>query len=73
MNNGYLAPGVWNSAGFGALKQGDTLSKGYYVYTPPIAAQSQVDREARKSVSFQVAAKESGAIHSVDIAINVNR
>lgn len=28
VNNGYLAPGVWNSAGFGALNQGDTLAKG---------------------------------------------
>ncbi len=73
VNNGYLAPGVWNSEGFGALKQGDTLSKGYYVYAPPIASQSQADREARKSVSFQIAAKEAGAIHSADIAVTVNR
>jgi hypothetical protein len=73
VNNGYLAPGVWHSAGFGALNQGDTLAKGYYVYAPPIAAQSQADREARKSVTFQVAAKEAGAIHSVDILVNVNR
>ncbi|MBY4751890.1 DUF3383 domain-containing protein [Burkholderia dolosa] len=73
VNNGYLAPGVWNSAGFGALNQGDTLAKGYYVYAPPIATQSQADREARKSVTFQVAAKEAGAIHSVDIIVNVNR
>lgn len=73
VNNGYLGPGVWNSAGFGALKQGDTLSKGYYVYTPPIATQAQSDREARKSVPFQIAAKEAGAIHSVDILVNVNR
>ncbi|WP_261524124.1 DUF3383 domain-containing protein [Burkholderia multivorans] len=73
VNNGYLAPGVWNSAGFGALNQGDTLAKGYYVYAPPIATQSQADREARKSVTFQVAAKEAGAIHSVDILVNVNR
>ncbi|MCY1215552.1 hypothetical protein D9M68_438330 [compost metagenome] len=73
VNNGYLAPGVWNSGGFGALKQGDTLAKGYYVYAPPIALQSQADREARKSVPFQVAAKEAGAIHSVDILVNVNR
>jgi len=72
-NNGYLAPGVWNSAGFGALSQGDTLSKGYYVYAPPIATQAQSDREARKSVPFQIAAKEAGAIHSVDILVNVNR
>ncbi|MBU9316540.1 DUF3383 domain-containing protein [Burkholderia multivorans] len=73
VNNGYLAPGVWNSSGFGALNQGDTLAKGYYVYAPPIATQSQADREARKSVTFQVAAKEAGAIHSVDILVNVNR
>ncbi|AIO65023.1 DUF3383 domain-containing protein [Burkholderia oklahomensis] len=73
VNNGYLAPGVWNSAGFGALSQGDTLAQGYYVYQPPIATQSQADREARKSVVFQVAAKEAGAIHSVDILVNVNR
>lgn len=73
VNNGYLAPGVWNSGGFGALKQGDTLAKGYYVYVPPIALQSQADREARKSVPFQIAAKEAGAIHTVDILVNVNR
>lgn len=73
VNNGYLAPGVWNSGGFGALKQGDTLAKGYYVYTPPIALQSQANREARKSVPFQVAAKEAGAIHAADILVNVNR
>ncbi|HDV6327446.1 TPA: DUF3383 domain-containing protein [Burkholderia cenocepacia] len=73
VTNGYLAPGVWNSAGFGAIAQGQTLSKGYYVYTPPISSQSQADREARKSVSFQVAAKEAGAIGDVDIALTVNR
>ncbi|MDQ8033238.1 hypothetical protein CEG14_15585 [Bordetella genomosp. 1] len=73
VNNGYLAPGVWNSAGFGVIKQGDTLAKGYYVYAPPIASQSQADREARKSVPFQIAAKEAGAIHTVDILVNINR
>ncbi|TDV39530.1 uncharacterized protein DUF3383 [Paraburkholderia caballeronis] len=73
VTNGYLAPGVWNSAGFGAISQGQTLSKGYYIYTPAIASQSQADREARKSVSFQIAAKEAGAIHSADIAVTVNR
>ena len=73
MNNGYLAPGVWNSAGFGALNQGDTLSKGYYVYAPPISSQSTSDRQARKSVPFQVAALEAGAIHSVSLTVNVTR
>lgn len=73
VTNGYLAPGQWNSDGFGTLKRGDFLPKGYYVYTPSINSQSQADREARKSVSFQVAAKEAGAIHSVNIAVTVNR
>lgn len=73
VDNGYLAPGVWNSAGFGAISQGQTLSKGYYIYTPPISSQSQADREARKSVSFQIAVKEAGAIGDVDVAITVNR
>lgn len=73
VTNGLIAPGVWNSAGFGQLQQGQFLDKGYYVYTPPIATQLQADREARKSVVFQVAVKLAGAIHTVDIIINVNR
>lgn len=71
--NGLLAPGQWNSGGFGTLNQGDFLPKGYYVYAPPISSQAQADREARKSVPFQVAAKLAGAIHSVDVLVNVNR
>jgi hypothetical protein len=71
--NGLLAPGVWNSAGFGTLKQGDFMPKGFYVYAPRVATQFQADREARKSVPIQVAAKLAGAIHTVDVTINVNR
>ncbi len=73
VSNGYLAPGVWNSAGFGAIVQGQTLAKGYYIYTPPVSSQSQAAREARKSVSYQIAVKEAGAIGDVDVAITVNR
>jgi len=73
LNNGYAGPGVWTSAGFGALNQGDTLSKGYYVYTPPISSQSTSDRQARKSVPFQMALLEAGAIHSVQLTVNVTR
>ncbi|KVT65689.1 hypothetical protein WK55_31575 [Burkholderia ubonensis] len=73
VNNGYLAAGVWNSDGFGAISKGDTLATGYYIYAPPIATQSQADREARKAVPFQIAAKEAGAIHSVDVLVTVNR
>lgn len=73
VTNGLLAPGVWNSGGFGVLNQGDYLAKGFYVYAPPVASQLQADREARKSVVIQVAAKLAGAIHTVDIIVNVNR
>lgn len=73
VTNSLVAPGVWNAAGFGQLKQGDMLSKGFYVYAPPIASQSQADREARKSVPIQVAVKLAGAIHFVDVLLNVNR
>ena len=73
VTNGLLAPGVWSSAGFGSLSQGDYIAKGFYVYAPPVASQSAADRAARKSVPIQVAAKLAGAIHSVDLMINVNR
>jgi len=73
VDNGLIAAGVWTVGGFGQLAQGDYMPTGYYVYTPPIASQSQADREARKSVPFQIAVKLAGAIHSVDVLIDVNR
>lgn len=73
VTNGLVAPGVWNASGFGQLKTGQTLSKGYYVYAPPVATQSQADREARKAPVIQAAIKLAGAIHSSNIIINVNR
>lgn len=73
VNNGLLAPGVWQSGGFGSLNTGDFMPKGYYIYAPPISSQNVADRAARKSVTFQIAAKLAGAIHTVDIQINVNR
>lgn len=36
--NGLIAPGVWGGDGFGALNTGDTLTKGYYVYSPDCTA-----------------------------------
>ncbi len=73
VSNGLVAPGIWNSAGFGILKQGDPLNTGYYVYAPPISLQAVADREARKSPAITVAVKLAGAIHTVDCVINVNR
>ena len=71
--NGLVAPGQWNGPEFGALKTGQFLSTGYYVYAPPVATQSQADREARKAPVIQVAVKLAGAVHFVDVIVNVNR
>lgn len=71
--NGLVAPGQWNGPEFGALKTGQFLSTGYYVYAPPVATQSQADREARKAPVIQVAIKLAGAVHFVDVIVNVNR
>lgn len=71
--NGLVAPGVWTSNGFGTLKSGDYLPKGFYVYAPPLSSQSAADRQARKSVPIQVAVKLAGAVHTIDVTINVNR
>lgn len=73
VTNGLIAPGRWDGPSFGALNTGDTLSKGYYVYAPPVATQSQSDREARKAPVIQVAIKLAGAVHSSNIIVNVNR
>jgi len=70
---GLFAPGTWEVGGFGALSQGDFMPKGFYVYAAPISTQSVADRKARKSVPIQIAAKLAGAIHKVNLAINVNQ
>lgn len=73
VQNGLIAPGVWNADGFGGLNRGDYLTSGYYVYMPPIDEQNQSDREARKAPLAQIAVKLAGAVHSGSVIINVNR
>lgn len=73
VNNGLVAPGVWNADGFGALSRGQALPKGFYVYVPAVASQSQADREARKAPTIQCAVKLAGAVHSANVIVNVNR
>ncbi|KTR49344.1 hypothetical protein NS303_04535 [Pantoea ananatis] len=73
IDNGLIAPGVWNGGAVGQLSPGDTLTKGYYVYMAAISSQAQADREARKSVPVQVACKLAGAIHYASVQINVMR
>jgi hypothetical protein len=73
VNNGLVAPGQWNAAGFGQLAMGQYLPKGFYTYAPPIATQSEVTRSTRASPVIQVAVKLAGAVHTVNCLINVNR
>ena len=71
--NGLVAPGVWNSNGFGILSTGEFMAKGYYVWAPLVASQNQADRAARMAVPIQVAVKLAGAIHTASVAILVNQ
>lgn len=73
VNNGLIAPGVWNGGPIGQIESGDTLTKGYYVHADAVANQAQPDREARKSPVIQAAIKLAGAIHYGDVQINVVR
>lgn len=73
VNNGLVAPGVWNGGPIGQIQYGDTLTKGYYVYADAVSSQAQSDREARKSPVIQAAIKLAGAIHYGDVQINVVR
>lgn len=71
--NGLLAPGVWNAGGFGQISQGDFLPKGYYVYSASFNTQAPADRAARRSMPIQIAAKLAGAIHDINVTVNVNQ
>ncbi len=76
VRNGTIAPGTWN----GAIPFGDPEDfkraieeRGYYIYSIPVAQQSQTDREKRKAPVIQIAIKRSGALHFSEVIINVER
>lgn len=71
--SGLFAPGIWAGGPMGQLGTGDTLTKGYYTWADTVDNQLQTDREARKGVPIQVAAKLAGAVHYGDVAITVVR
>lgn len=75
VSNQYSAPGEWNSSTtFGV--QADFLAnirqRGYYIYSQPVADQSQAQREGRVAPLVQIALKEAGAIHSSTVVVYVN-
>ncbi|EHO7201398.1 DUF3383 family protein [Salmonella enterica] len=71
--SGLFAPGIWTGGPMGQLGTDDTLTKGYYTWADTVDNQLQTDREARKGVPIQVAAKLAGAVHYGDVAITVVR
>ena len=72
---GVFAPGTWTSPdSFGDI---DTFNRnieqfGFYVLGNRLADQPQSDRQQRKSPVIQIAVKNAGAIHSIDLIINFN-
>ena len=73
VSNGMIAPGKWTGPTIGPIKTGMTLPRGYFVYAPPVASQSQADREARKAPTMQVLMKLAGAVHSANVLVSINR
>lgn len=75
--NGVIGTGLkWNdSIPFGDPEdfQRNIEEKGYYIYSLPIAQQSQAEREARIAPVVQIAIKLSGAIHNSNVIVQVQR
>lgn len=76
IRNNTVAPGTWNTAiPFGDPEdfKRNIEEKGYYIYSIPVAQQSQTEREAKKAPIVQIALKRSGAFHFSEVLINVER
>ena len=70
-----FAPGTWSSPDFFGDLEAFNRSiemNGFYVLGGKLSEQAQVDRQLRKSPVIQVAVKNAGAIHKVDLIINFN-
>lgn len=69
--NGFLGKGlVWNGAEkFGNVEDFDRniFEQAFYIYSLPVAQQSQADREDRIAPLIQLAGKSAGAIHFLTI------
>lgn len=77
VRNGVIGTGLkWNnSIPFGDPEdfQRNIQENGYYIYSLPIALQSQSEREQRIAPLIQIAVKLSGAIHSSEVIVQIQR
>ena len=77
VRNGFIGTGIgWGddvAIPFGNPEdfRRNILEKGYYIYSLPVALQSQADREARKAPLIQIAVRTAGAIHSSNVIVNI--
>src|SRR5580698_1810957 len=73
--NGWVAPGSWTAAvpfGNPADLARCISDYGYYIYSQPIASQTNANRVARIAPTIQIALKMAGAIHFVVVNVLVN-
>lgn len=74
VRNGVIAAGKWNSAqtfGDPEVFRANIADQGWYIYSMPIAEQSQAERERRVAPYIQGACKRAGAVHEADVLILV--
>ena len=75
---GFIAPsGTWTGLPIGigstAVRPGDTLPKGYYLYSPAVNTLSQQQRAARVMPPVTVLLIEAQSGHSLSVTVNVQR
>jgi hypothetical protein len=71
---GVFAPGAWTGAvPFGGPEDfiRNIKDAGFYLYSQPVALQSQTSRDSRVAPVVSIAAKDAGAIHSSDVTVIV--
>ena len=76
IRNGLIAAGAWNdSVPFGNPEDflRNIEERGYYIYSIPVAEQQQAEREERIAPVVQIAVKLSGAFHSSNVIVNIQR
>ncbi len=74
VRNGFIAPGTWNSpTTFGNPQTliAAVLALGYFVYSIPVALQSQTARAARQAPPISIAVKLAGAVHSSNVIVYI--
>lgn len=71
--NGLIAKGTWTGAGFGELKTGDFMPKGFYFSAGKVSDMSASDKALRKSPPITGALILAGAIHTVAVQITIQR